>query len=120
MIWGSFSAFIRLALHASSCQASKWHPCAWGSEWGVQGSQLQLLASVRVVKSKENIFLLIRAATSGYNYGYSHGTAASFAACRKRGYRGVVVGWDVGCCEDEAWQQAAQAADLQKGLRWAS
>jgi hypothetical protein len=40
-------------------------------------------------------------------------------ACRKHGYRGVVVGWDVGCCEDEGWQQAARAADLKKGLRWA-
>ncbi|WIA21272.1 hypothetical protein OEZ85_000506 [Tetradesmus obliquus] len=35
---------------------------------------------------------------------------------RQHGYRGVVVGWDVGCCEDEAWQAAAHAGELKKGL----
>lgn len=37
---------------------------------------------------------------------------------RQRGYRGVVVGWDVGCCEDEAWQEAAGTKKLKNGLRW--
>jgi Hemimethylated DNA-binding protein YccV like len=36
---------------------------------------------------------------------------------RVLGYRGAVVGWDVGCCEDEDWQVAASAANLSAGLR---
>lgn len=33
------------------------------------------------------------------------------------GYRGVVVGWDVGCCEDEEWQEAAKTDKLKNGLK---
>lgn len=29
-----------------------------------------------------------------------------------KGYRGVVCGWDLACCESEEWQAAA-------GIRWA-
>eukprot|EP00878_Enallax_costatus_P002909 GHUV01003103.1.p1 GENE.GHUV01003103.1~~GHUV01003103.1.p1 ORF type:complete len:415 (+),score=115.19 GHUV01003103.1:208-1452(+) len=35
---------------------------------------------------------------------------------KTRGYRGVVVGWDVGCCEDEEWQNVAKVSELKKGL----
>lgn len=37
---------------------------------------------------------------------------------REQGYRGVVVGWDVGCCESEEWQERAGAEALKSGLRW--
>eukprot|EP00879_Flechtneria_rotunda_P024998 GHRR01026527.1.p1 GENE.GHRR01026527.1~~GHRR01026527.1.p1 ORF type:complete len:133 (+),score=43.10 GHRR01026527.1:3-401(+) len=36
---------------------------------------------------------------------------------RTFGYRGVVVGWDVGCCEEEEWQELAQTGKLKEGLR---
>lgn len=36
---------------------------------------------------------------------------------KEHGYRGVVVGWDVGCCESEEWQERAAAGDLKNGLR---
>lgn len=36
---------------------------------------------------------------------------------RQHGYRGVVVGWDLGCCESQEWQEQAQASNLQNGLR---
>lgn len=37
---------------------------------------------------------------------------------KEHGFRGVVVGWDVGCCETEDWQERAEAAKLKKGLRY--
>jgi hypothetical protein len=37
---------------------------------------------------------------------------------KEHGYRGVVVGWDVGCCEGEEWQERAGAEELKNGLRW--
>jgi uncharacterized protein with gpF-like domain len=36
---------------------------------------------------------------------------------KQHGYRGVVVGWDVGCCESEQWQERAEAEGLKNGLR---
>jgi heat shock protein HspQ len=36
---------------------------------------------------------------------------------KDHGYRGVVVGWDVGCCESEEWQERAGAEQLKNGLR---
>lgn len=36
---------------------------------------------------------------------------------RGLGYRGVVVGWDVGCCESEEWQEGVAAHKLRGGLR---
>jgi hypothetical protein len=36
---------------------------------------------------------------------------------KDHGYRGVVVGWDVGCCESEEWQERAAAEQLKNGLR---
>lgn len=36
---------------------------------------------------------------------------------REHGYRGVVVGWDVGCCESEEWQERAGVEKLKQGLR---
>lgn len=38
---------------------------------------------------------------------------------KEQGYRGVVVGWDVGCCESEEWQERAAAEQLKGGLRCA-
>lgn len=35
---------------------------------------------------------------------------------KTRGFRGVVVGWDVGCCEDEDWHSVAGLSELTKGL----
>jgi len=38
---------------------------------------------------------------------------------KEQGFRGVVVGWDVGCCESEEWQERAAAEQLKGGLRCA-
>jgi hypothetical protein len=36
---------------------------------------------------------------------------------RGSGYRGVVVGWDAACCEDEEWVARSGAAELAGGLQ---
>lgn len=33
-----------------------------------------------------------------------------------KGCMGLVVGWDVGCCEDEDWQTVAKLSELKNGL----
>ncbi len=35
---------------------------------------------------------------------------------RAAGYRGVVVGWDAACCEDEEWVEGSGAGELKGGL----
>lgn len=41
-------------------------------------------------------------------------------ANKKANWKGVVVGWDESCCEDEEWQRSAGVGDLQQGAaqRW--